>query len=77
MREIISIHVGQGGIQVGNSCWELFCVEHGIRPDGMSVEDDILDDGFTTFYQPPNLAWPGFHVHLFRGFGGARKRSKR
>jgi len=30
MREVITIHVGQGGIQVGNACWELFCLEHGI-----------------------------------------------
>lgn len=34
MREIISIHIGQAGIQVGNSCWELYCLEHGIHPDG-------------------------------------------
>ncbi|GAB2212097.1 hypothetical protein Droror1_Dr00025443, partial [Drosera rotundifolia] len=34
MREIISIHIGQVGIQVGNSCWELYCLEHGIQPDG-------------------------------------------
>jgi tubulin alpha len=24
MRECISIHVGQGGIQTGNACWELY-----------------------------------------------------
>lgn len=30
----ISIHLGQCGIQVGNSCWELFCLEHDIWPDG-------------------------------------------
>ena len=34
MREIISIHIGQAGIQVGNSCWELYCLEHDIHPDG-------------------------------------------
>jgi len=34
MREIISIHIGQAGIQVGNACWELYCLEHGIEPDG-------------------------------------------
>lgn len=34
MREIISLHIGQAGIQVGNSCWELYCLEHGIQPDG-------------------------------------------
>lgn len=34
MREVISIHVGQAGIQIGNACWELYCLEHGISPDG-------------------------------------------
>ncbi|KAK1349632.1 alpha chain of tubulin [Hamiltosporidium tvaerminnensis] len=34
MREIISIHVGQAGVQIGNSCWELHCNEHGILPNG-------------------------------------------
>jgi len=29
MREVLSIHVGQAGIQVGAACWELFCLEHG------------------------------------------------
>ncbi|CAM8955527.1 unnamed protein product [Rhodiola kirilowii] len=31
MRECISIHIGQAGIQVGNSCCELYCLEHGIQ----------------------------------------------
>lgn len=34
MREVISIHIGQAGVQVGNACWELYCLEHGIQPDG-------------------------------------------
>jgi tubulin alpha len=34
MREIISIHIGQAGIQTGNATWELFCLEQGINPDG-------------------------------------------
>ncbi|CAF4154633.1 unnamed protein product, partial [Rotaria sp. Silwood1] len=33
-RECISIHVGQAGVQIGNACWELYCLEHGIEPDG-------------------------------------------
>lgn len=32
--EFICIHVGQAGVQVGSACWELFCLEHGINPDG-------------------------------------------
>ncbi len=34
MREVLSIHIGQAGIQIGNACWELYCLEHGIQPDG-------------------------------------------
>jgi len=34
-RELISIHVGQAGVQTGSSCWELFCLEHGIDPTGV------------------------------------------
>ncbi|EFC37818.1 alpha-tubulin [Naegleria gruberi] len=30
MREIISIHIGQAGSQIGNTCWDLLCLEHGI-----------------------------------------------
>ena len=33
MREVISIHIGQAGVQCGNSCWELYCLEHGIQPE--------------------------------------------
>jgi len=32
--EFICIHIGQAGVQVGSVCWELFCLEHGINPDG-------------------------------------------
>ncbi|KAF2070913.1 hypothetical protein CYY_007757 [Polysphondylium violaceum] len=37
-REIISIHIGQAGVQLGNSCWELYCLEHGIGRDGSIPE---------------------------------------
>jgi tubulin alpha len=26
MREVISIHIGQAGVQMGNACWELYCL---------------------------------------------------
>ena len=32
MREAILIHMGQAGAQIGNACWELFCLEHGALP---------------------------------------------
>jgi len=53
MREVISIHIGQAGIQVGNACWELFCLEHGIQPDGQMPSDKTIgggDDAFNTFF---------------------------
>ncbi|GLG92859.1 Tubulin alpha-1 chain [Gryllus bimaculatus] len=43
-RECISIHIGQAGVQTGNASWELFCLEHNIRPDG-TVSGDRLFDG--------------------------------
>jgi len=53
MREIVSIHIGQAGVQVGNSCWELYCLEHGIQPDGIMPSDKTADsetDAFNTFF---------------------------
>jgi len=51
MREIISLHIGQAGIQVGNSCWELYCLEHGIQPDGLLPGGSVgEDDAFNTFF---------------------------
>ena len=53
MREIISVHIGQAGVQMGNACWELYCLEHGIQPDGMIEADPNeteKDDSFTTFF---------------------------
>ena len=49
MREVISIHVGQAGCQVGNSCWELFCLEHGISPDGQFPQEKMSDTGDSSF----------------------------
>ena len=40
MREVISVHIGQAGVQLGNACWELYCLEHGITPDGLMPVDD-------------------------------------
>ena len=53
MREAICIHVGQAGVQIGNACWELFCLEHGIQPDGQMPSDKTIgggDDAFNTFF---------------------------
>lgn len=62
-REVVSIHVGQAGVQTGNACWELFCLEHHIGPDGLSLGDaappNSLDDPFNTFFHTGSS---GHHV---------------
>jgi len=43
-------------------CRELYCLEHGIHPDGMIPDDDqngINDDSFSTFF---NETGSGKHV---------------
>merc|ERR1712136_398139 len=53
MRECIHGHVGQAGVQIGNACWELYCLEHGIQPDGQMPSDKTIgggDDSFNTFF---------------------------
>lgn len=52
MREVVSVHVGQCGVQMGNACWELYCLEHGIQPDGQMVSDKNMadDESFMTFF---------------------------
>lgn len=53
MREVISLHIGQAGIQVGNACWELYCLEHGLNYDGTVIFEkskNSNDDAFDTFF---------------------------
>ena len=40
-------------MQMGNACWELYCLEHGIQPDGQMPSDKTIgggDDSFNTFF---------------------------
>ncbi|KAJ8918376.1 hypothetical protein NQ315_008070 [Exocentrus adspersus] len=51
MREVISFHVGQAGVQIGNACWELYCLEHNLKKDGYFDQNAKLEDiSFTTFF---------------------------
>jgi len=56
MREVISLHIGQAGIQIGNTSWELYCVEHGLMPDGTKKAEagDINADAGSFFSQMSN-----------------------
>merc|ERR1712226_1546608 len=52
-REIISIALGQCGIQMCNNAWELFALEHGIQKDGTNPADQSVgeeDDPHNTFF---------------------------
>ncbi|RPA77958.1 alpha2-tubulin [Ascobolus immersus RN42] len=42
--EILHIHVGQAGAQLGNSAWELYLLEHGLLPDGKPDPDRVGQD---------------------------------
>ena len=54
MSEVISLHLGQAGVQIGQSLWELYCLEHGILPSGepddavrKSLDDDSVQAIFS------------------------------
>ncbi|RZF48451.1 hypothetical protein LSTR_LSTR007936 [Laodelphax striatellus] len=57
MRECVSVHVGQAGVQMGNAIWELFCLEHQINKDGRPAAKVDMAAPFTcdtvlnTFFQ--------------------------
>lgn len=52
MREVISLHIGQAGVQVANSCWELYCLEHGVNADGTidNKGNTANEEAFGTFF---------------------------
>ncbi|PVD38358.1 hypothetical protein C0Q70_00972 [Pomacea canaliculata] len=43
-QEVLSLHIGQAGVQLGSACWELYCLEHGIQPDGRPSESKVNDE---------------------------------
>ncbi|CAD7949526.1 unnamed protein product [Amoebophrya sp. A25] len=53
VKEVVTVHVGQAGCQVGLQVWELMCEEHGIQPDGTRDEihgEAAPDDPLSTFF---------------------------
>jgi len=54
-REVLTVNVGQAGIQLGNAVWTQYCYEHEINPDGtLKKKDEELqnkDKYFTTFFE--------------------------
>lgn len=62
MRECLSIHIGQAGIQVGNACWELYCLEHGIQVRDIYLDRSVLPY-FNTMWYPILVALKLCNVH--------------
>jgi len=51
-REVLSISVGQGGIQLGNAVWTQYCEEHAVNPNGTRKDTANTDDDyFLTFFE--------------------------
>ena len=51
MKEILSLHLGQAGCQIGHACWELFCLEHGLQPNGTLATRTCPDASMLTFFE--------------------------
>ncbi|ETO31082.1 tubulin alpha-1 chain [Reticulomyxa filosa] len=55
MREILTIEIGQAGIQLGNAIWEQYCAEHDVDNTGKRKDERSRDDPLTTFFEETNL----------------------
>ena len=49
MREVICVNIGQAGIQICNSCWTLFCLEHNIQPNWKMKLEEIIGKDKNSF----------------------------
>jgi tubulin alpha len=52
VREVLTINVGQGGIQLSNAVWGQYCAEHAIKNDGKPGEKfNRKDLNFKCFFE--------------------------
>jgi tubulin alpha len=56
MREVINLHIGQAGVQAGESNWELLLAEHNIANDGTMKNPTVKDEGISTFFSQTDIA---------------------
>uniref|UniRef100_A0A0A9VWL8 Tubulin alpha chain n=1 Tax=Lygus hesperus TaxID=30085 RepID=A0A0A9VWL8_LYGHE len=52
MKEIVHVHIGQTGVQIASAVWELYCLEHGIMPNGQAVDRPDKDPGSSVIFYP-------------------------
>ena len=57
----------QGGVQIGNACWELFCLEHGIQPDGQMPSDKTIGGGddVSCLISQRFISWVPYYLFSF------------
>jgi len=52
VREVLTISVGQGGVQLSNAVWSQYCTEHGITLSGDRGDDfHAEDEYYLTFFE--------------------------
>ncbi|KAL8588521.1 hypothetical protein ACOMHN_043870 [Nucella lapillus] len=78
MREVLSLHIGQAGVQIGSACWELYCLEHGIQADGQpqaqSTSNGPLTNGQGDQEDPPaTTTVGGSHLAFFSESGSGKR----
>uniref|UniRef100_A0A224XGB3 Tubulin alpha chain n=1 Tax=Panstrongylus lignarius TaxID=156445 RepID=A0A224XGB3_9HEMI len=61
MREVISINIGQAGVQLGAVCWQLYCIEHGLDYCGYLKEKPPASCGDADIIGAVNALQEGFH----------------
>jgi len=49
-REVVTVCVGQAGIQLGNTIWAQYLQEHGVEPSGSFDSKDDVKDPTSTFF---------------------------
>jgi len=49
-REVVTVCVGQAGIQLGNTIWAQYLQEHGVKAGGSFSRDDKIKDPTSTFF---------------------------
>ena len=50
VREIISVSIGQCGIQVSDCVWQQFCLEDDIDPNGNQSPEKCSGNNIPTFF---------------------------
>ena len=53
VREVLTVSIGQAGVQLGDAVWRQYCAEHGIENDGKSSHK-VDDVSFRCFFEETN-----------------------